>query len=115
MDHQNKPKSLLLLTGRILLVFMFLSLIHFEISFIRFVRFILIILKYIIKYFFKFELVVGLVLMFLVTIGFKTKLSALFLVVWLFGLNLWLNCWWTIPTDRFYRDFLKYDFFQVKN
>ncbi|CAH2002524.1 unnamed protein product [Acanthoscelides obtectus] len=92
----NKPKNYLQLTGRILLAFMFTTLIRFEFSFLQLLSDI-----------------VGTALMVLVTVGYKTKLSALLLVALLTILNLHHNCWWTIPDYKPHRDFLKYDFFQT--
>lgn len=92
----NKPKSYLQLTGRILLIFMFVTVLRFEFSFMQ-----------------VLQNVVGSILMGLVAVGYKTKLSALILVVWLTLLNFYLNAWWTIPSYKAMRDFLKYDFFQV--
>jgi len=92
----NKPKNYLQLTGRILLAFMFITIIRFEFNF--------------------FQLAVdfvGSALMVMVTIGYRTKLSALILVVLLTMLNFYYNAWWNIPDYKPLRDFLKYDFFQT--
>ena len=94
----NKPKTYLQLTGRVLLVFMFVTLLRMEASFMQIV-----------------QNIVGSLLMVCVTIGFKTKLSALILVAWLTILNFYFNAWWTIPSYKPMRDFLKYDFFQVRH
>lgn len=92
----NKPKNYLQLTGRILLAFMFITLIRFEFSFLQIVLDLL-----------------GSALMILVTVGYKTKLSALILVLLLTTLNFYHNAWWNIPDYKPLRDFLKYDFFQT--
>ncbi|XP_012275468.1 surfeit locus protein 4 homolog [Orussus abietinus] len=92
----NKPKNLLQLAGRVLLAFMFVTLIRFEISFMQIMQDIL-----------------GSILMVLVTIGYKTKLSALLLVLLLTALNFYHNAWWSIAHYKPLRDFLKYDFFQT--
>ncbi|KAG6462496.1 hypothetical protein O3G_MSEX013301 [Manduca sexta] len=93
---ENKPKTYLQLAGRILLAFMFITLLRFEISFLQIVQDLL-----------------GSILMILVTVGYRTKLSALMLVLVLTVLNLYHNAWWTVPSYKPLRDFLKYDFFQT--
>ncbi|XP_076343629.1 surfeit locus protein 4 homolog isoform X2 [Tachypleus tridentatus] len=92
----NKPLSYLQLTGRVLVIFMFTTVLRLELSIIYIV-----------------QNVVATSLMVLVTIGYKTKLSALLLVLWLLGLNCYLNAWWSVPSYSPMRDFLKYDFFQT--
>lgn len=56
---------------------------------------------------------VGLVLIALVAVGFKTKLAALTLVVWLLCINFTLHAFWRESTFSSLHDYLKYDFFQT--
>ncbi|XP_074599485.1 surfeit locus protein 4 homolog [Brevipalpus obovatus] len=93
--EENRPRNILQLLGRIMVVLMFLSLVHFEFSWHQLV-----------------QLPIAGCLMILVTIGYKTKLSALLLFIWLNILNVWHNCFWTIdPAYQFSRDGLRIQFF----
>ncbi|KAL6085453.1 hypothetical protein STEG23_004655 [Scotinomys teguina] len=94
--RESSPKQYMQLGGRVLLVLMFMTLLHFDASFFSIV-----------------QNIVGTALMILVAIGFKTKLAALTLVVWLFAINVYFNAFWTIPVYKPMHDFLKYDFFQT--
>lgn len=93
---ENTSKTYMQLSGRILLVLMFLTILRFEFSFFHIL-----------------QNLNGTGLIILVAIGYKTKLSALILVVWLTCLNVYFNAWWNIPDYKPMRDFLKYDFFQT--
>lgn len=93
---ENNPKQYMQLSGRILLVLMFLTLLRFESDFLQMV-----------------QNLVGTALIVLIAVGYKTKLSALVLVVWLSLLNCYFNAWWNVPSYKPMRDFLKYDFFQT--
>lgn len=96
LGHQSSPKHLLQLGGRVFLVLMFMTLLHFDLSLISFL-----------------QNVVGTALMVLVVVGFKTKLAALTLVAWLLCINFTFNAFWSIPSYKPMHDFLKYDFFQT--
>lgn len=96
LDTQNKPKTYMQLTGRVLLLLMYLTLLKFDMSFFHIV----------------FNLI-GTVLIMLVTVGYKTKLSALLMVMFLMMINVYENAFWMVPQWKAMRDFLKYDFFQT--
>jgi uncharacterized membrane protein YphA (DoxX/SURF4 family) len=93
---ENNPKNYLQFAGRILLVIMFLTLIRMDFSLIHIL--------------FNF---IGGALIVLVAIGYKTKLSALTLVLILAFLNVVANPFWSIDSNKPLHDFLKYDFFQT--
>ncbi|KAH8829991.1 SURF4-domain-containing protein [Flagelloscypha sp. PMI_526] len=86
-----------LLTGRVLLIFLFLGFIlQGEWSFARLLM-----------------SVVGLGLCVMVAVGFKAKWSASFLVIVLSIFNVFANNWWAVHSNHPQKDFLKYDFFQT--
>uniref|UniRef100_A0A8C5DB85 Surfeit locus protein 4 n=1 Tax=Gouania willdenowi TaxID=441366 RepID=A0A8C5DB85_GOUWI len=93
---ESSPKQYMQLGGRVLLVLMFMTLLHFDSNFFSIL-----------------QNIVGTALIILVAIGFKTKLAALTLVGWLLVINVYFNAFWTIPTYKPMHDFLKYDFFQT--
>ncbi|KAI5478621.1 COPII-coated vesicle protein SurF4/Erv29 [Pseudohyphozyma bogoriensis] len=85
------------LAGRVLLIFLFLGFVfNGQFTFAR-----------------AFVSIVGLVACVNVAIGFKAKLSAMFLVVTLSFFNLFINNFWAVHAAHPQRDFLKYDFFQT--
>ncbi|KAM9310931.1 surfeit locus protein 4-like [Gastrophryne carolinensis] len=92
----NSPRQYMQLGGRVLLILMFMTLLRFNAS-----------------AFSIFQDIFGLTLIILVTIGYKTKLAALTLVLWLMVINVLQNAFWTVASYRPMHDFLKYDFFQT--
>ncbi|XP_028270920.1 surfeit 4, like isoform X2 [Parambassis ranga] len=94
--HQSSPKHLLQLGGRVLLVLMFMTLLHFDLSLLS-----------------VLQDLVGTALIVLVAVGFKTKLAALTLAAWLLCINFTFNAFWSVPSYKPMHDFLKYDFFQT--
>jgi len=96
LDSHNKPKSYMQLTGRVLLLLMYLTCLKFDMTFFHIV----------------FNLT-GTILIMLVTVGYKTKLSALLMITFLMMINVYENAFWMVPQWKAMRDFLKYDFFQT--
>lgn len=94
--HSNAPKNYMQLTGRLLLAIMFITIVRFEPTVASLLQ----------------NLIGGTFILF-VAIGFKTKLSALFLVTFLTLANFYANCFWLVREHKALHDFLKYDFFQT--
>ncbi|XP_078493835.1 surfeit locus protein 4 [Ciona intestinalis] len=93
LEH-NTPKSYLQLSGRVLLVLMFMTLLHFTLN--------------------PIDIIVdlfGLGCMICISIGFRARICATILVVGLVILNFSVNNFWAHSSIM--NDFLKYDFFQV--
>ncbi|XP_062816315.1 surfeit locus protein 4 [Anolis carolinensis] len=93
--RESSPREYMQLGGRLLLVLMFMTLLHVDTGL-----------------FSVLQNVVGSGLMALVVLGWKTKLAALTLTLWLLSTNLYFNAFWTVPAYKPMHDFLKYDFFQ---
>lgn len=95
--EEKSRKPIVLLSGRVLLVLMFLTLLHFESD-----------------VFSVIQDVVGCALVLLIALGYKTKAASLILAAWLTVVNLYANAWWMLPSESTAkRDYLKYDFFQA--
>ncbi|CAF0881076.1 unnamed protein product [Brachionus calyciflorus] len=92
----NKPKNYMQFAGRILVIIMFFTLIRLDSSILHIIIDIL-----------------GTALIVLVAVGYKTRLSALTLVSILSVMNVFVNPFWTVDSNKPLHDFLKYDFFQT--
>ena len=95
-DPNSQTKSYMQLSGRVLLVLMFLSLLRFNSGFTEILRNI-----------------IGCALILLITIGFKTRLFSVIMVFWLLILNALFNDFWRHRSTSIMYDFKKYDFFQT--
>ncbi|KAK7207060.1 putative COPII-coated vesicle protein SurF4/Erv29 [Myxozyma melibiosi] len=96
MDQKDK-QMYFLLAGRVLLIFLFLGFVvsgGWTLGRL-------------------FISAVGLVACVMVVVGFKTKLSAMFLVLLLSIFNICINHYWTYSSSHPNRDFLKYEYFQT--
>ena len=116
-ERGSKRRSVIQLLGRVLLIFLFLSITFggdtfsfFSPTFssdggsstgffYRLFRFLFI--------------VIGLMVCIMVVVGFKARWSATFCVAILSVSNILVNSWWSMSRNNPMRDFRKYDFFQT--
>jgi len=95
-DPSKSTKSYMQLSGRVLLVLMFVSLLKFSSGWTEILR-----------------NVIGCALILLITVGFKTRLFSVVMVFWLMILNMLFNDFWRHRSSSIMYDFKKYDFFQT--
>jgi len=96
MNEVDRPHYVQL-AGRVLLVFLFLSFIFSEeYSVLRIALSVLSFLSCV-----------------MVVVGFKTKFSAIILIMLLSIGNVFINNWWALHHTEQRRDFLKFEFFQT--
>jgi uncharacterized membrane protein YphA (DoxX/SURF4 family) len=94
---ENDRRKYFQLTGRVLLIFLFIGfLLQGEWTFARLIVSLL-----------------GLGACGMVVVGFKAKWASSFLVILLSTFNVVVNNWWSVHSQHPQRDFLKYDFFQT--
>ncbi|KAF9925537.1 hypothetical protein BGZ67_008561 [Mortierella alpina] len=94
---ENDKRTYFQLAGRVLLIFLFVGFaLHGTWSLTRVIGSL-----------------IGLVACVMIAVGFKAKLSASFLVLFLSVFNIVVNNWWSVDTAHMQKDFLKYDFFQT--
>ncbi|KAK3822325.1 MAG: SURF4 family-domain-containing protein [Linnemannia gamsii] len=94
---ESNKRTYFQLAGRVLLIFLFIGFaLHGSWTLSRVIA-----------------SVVGLVACIMIAIGFKAKLSAMFLVLFLSVFNIVVNNWWSVDKAHSQKDFLKYDFFQT--
>jgi len=97
MDNvHNNPKNLMQLSGRILLILMFMTLLKFNTNPLD-----------------LFRNLVGSVLMLAVAAGYKTKACSLLLCIWLMILNITMHNFWRHRSGSIMNDYKKFDFFQT--
>lgn len=94
---ENDRRKYFQLTGRVLLIFLFIGFILRGSWTIARV----------------FVSLIGLAACLMVVLGFKAKWSAALLVIILSIFNVFVNNWWSVHSAHPQRDFLKYDFFQT--
>ncbi|KAG0055791.1 hypothetical protein BGZ83_007371 [Gryganskiella cystojenkinii] len=94
---ENNKRTYFQLAGRVLLIFLFLGFaMHGTWSLSRVIASL-----------------IGFAACVMIAVGFKAKLSAMFLVLFLSVFNIVVNNFWSVEKGHMQKDFLKYDFFQT--